>query len=347
MLHALFSTLPTSVCLCWFVIFALCHKTADRAKRILTLFLLVCTVLYLCHAYLFNEGEQAWMEGLWMLCSLSVYPLYFIYIKQLTSSESSLNSSLWYLIPALMVAGCNWMGFIELSQWTHKAVFMVQVILICWMGVRRLNRFDRQLKEAYADTEDTTTEPLRTLLICFVVTSVISSVFNAIGRQFFATSVWLLAIPSILFSSMLFAVSYVGYSRKYVALQLHKDIEEEVEQEQKNGSEPATSDKFGPILKRMMEEQQLYLKPDIKINELALQVGTCRTYLSAYLNQELGVSFSDYINRQRIEYAKGLMAQSPDLSIAEVATSSGFASVTSFVRNYKKFLGKAPNKLQL
>lgn len=207
MLHALFSTLPASVCLCWFIIFALCYKTADRAKQILTLFLLVCTVLYLSHAYFFNGGEQAWVEGLWMLSSLSVYPLYFIYIKQLTSSESSGASSLWYLIPALMVAGCNWMGFIEISQWAHKLIFMMQVFMICWLGVRKLSRFDRQLKEVYADTEETTTEPLRTLLICFVATSVVSSVFNAIGRQYFATSVWLLAIPSILFSAMLFAVS--------------------------------------------------------------------------------------------------------------------------------------------
>ena len=345
MLHALFSTLPTSVCLCWFAIFALCHKTADRAKRMLTWFLLGCTVLYLCHAYFFNEGEQALVEGLWMLCSLSVYPLYYIYIKQLTSSESSVAGSLWYMIPALMVAVCNWMGFIELSQWAHKGVFMVQVIMICWLGVRRLNRFDHQLKEVYADTEDTTTEPLRTLLICFVMTSVISSGFNAIGRQYFATSVWLLAIPSILFSTMLFAVSYVGYSRKYIALQLHEDMEDEdAEQKQNDETEPATADKFGPILKRMMEEQQLYLQPDIKINELAQQVGTCRTYLSNYLNQELGVSFSDYINRQRIEYAKALMAQSPNLTLAEVAVASGFASVTSFVRNYKKFVGKAPRE---
>ena len=165
------------------------------------------------------------------------------------------------------------------------------------------------------------------------------------GRQYFATSVWLLAIPSILFSAMLFAVSYVGYSRKYVALQLQKDMEEEkVEQEPNEVNEPATADKFGPILKRMMEEQQLYLQPDIKINELAQQVGTCRTYLSNYLNQELGVSFSGYINRQRIEYAKALMTQSPDLTLAEVAVASGFASVTSFVRNYKKFVGKAPRE---
>lgn len=120
--------------------------------------------------------------------------------------------------------------------------------------------------------------------------------------------------------------------------------EEKVEQEPNEGNEPATADKFGPILKRMMEEQQLYLQPDIKINELAQQVGTCRTYLSNYLNQELGVSFSDYINRQRIEYAKALMTQSPDLTLAEVAVASGFASVTSFVRNYKKFVGKAPRE---
>lgn len=337
MLHALFSTLPTTVCLCWFVIFALCFHKADKAKRILTGFLGVCTILYLCHAYFFNDGEQSWVEGLWIMCSLSVYPIYFIYIKQLTSSESAIANSLLYLLPAPMVAMYYWMGYYDEALITHKIVFLVQVLLVFCFGARRLTKFDHELKEAYADTEETSTESLCFLLYCFVLTSFISAVFNSIGRQFFADSDWLLAIPSILFSTMLFAISYVGYTQKYAALQLSRDTETEEEELEIAEEGMQATDRIGPVLQQLMEEKKLYLQPNIKVGDLAIQVGTCRTYLSAYINKELGISFSDFINSQRISYACELKKQNPELSTSELAQKSGFASESSFTRNYKRF----------
>lgn len=40
------------------------------------------------------------------------------------------------------------------------------------------------------------------------------------------------------------------------------------------------------------------------MGELARLAGTNRTNFSNYLNQELGTIFSDYINRQRVDYAR-------------------------------------------
>lgn len=82
MLRIFFSFIPFMVCLCWFVAFALQYRKNDSPKRMLTLFLAVCVVLYLCHALYLNGGLSDGMESLWALCSLSVYPLYYIYIKR-------------------------------------------------------------------------------------------------------------------------------------------------------------------------------------------------------------------------------------------------------------------------
>lgn len=40
------------------------------------------------------------------------------------------------------------------------------------------------------------------------------------------------------------------------------------------------------------------------MGELARLAGTNRTNFSNYLNQELGTIFSDYINRQRVDYVR-------------------------------------------
>ena len=57
----------------------------------------------------------------------------------------------------------------------------------------------------------------------------------------------------------------------------------------------------------------------------------------------MGISFSEYINRMRIEYASMLIAQHPEKSLSEIAEQSGFTSSTSFYRNFKlyKDMGKA------
>jgi len=95
----------------------------------------------------------------------------------------------------------------------------------------------------------------------------------------------------------------------------------------------------------LMEEDQLFRKMDLQISDVALRVGSNRTYVSNYLNRELNLSFSDYINKYRIDYAKSLMSiKNNPLTILEVSEQSGFANEVSFYRNFKKFTGTSPKK---
>ena len=45
-----------------------------------------------------------------------------------------------------------------------------------------------------------------------------------------------------------------------------------------------------------MTQEQLFLNHKLTLSDLALRVGTNRTYLSNYMNQELHQTFFDYIN---------------------------------------------------
>jgi len=57
------------------------------------------------------------------------------------------------------------------------------------------------------------------------------------------------------------------------------------------------------------------------------------------------MSFSDYINNYRIEYAKSLLSkQNNTLSLIEISEQSGFTNEVSFYRNFKKITGTTPNR---
>ena len=92
-------------------------------------------------------------------------------------------------------------------------------------------------------------------------------------------------------------------------------------------------------LRALVEGEQRFLQPDLKLDDLARQLGTNRTYLLRAIKVDLGMSFSEYINRQRIRYACALMAQHPNWNKADIASRVGYSSLSTFYRNLHEFGG--------
>lgn len=92
-----------------------------------------------------------------------------------------------------------------------------------------------------------------------------------------------------------------------------------------------------------MEDERLYLRKGLTISDLASELNTNKTYISFLLNQRQGKSFSAFVNGYRIDYAKRLMQENPDMKISEVADSSGFTEESSFFRNFKQTTGLTPS----
>ena len=58
------------------------------------------------------------------------------------------------------------------------------------------------------------------------------------------------------------------------------------------------------------------------------------------------MSFSEYVNRRRVEYGKTLLCQSDD-TIINVAAKAGFHNVTYFNRMFQKYLHMTPTEYRL
>ena len=98
-------------------------------------------------------------------------------------------------------------------------------------------------------------------------------------------------------------------------------------------------------LEQLVEEQKLYLRPNLTLQELAQALGSNRTYVSTYLSQVMGQTFYDYINRLRIEKKSiPLMQQHPEYTLEQIATESGFQSISTFRRSFQKLKGVMPSE---
>ena len=343
MFRMFLSTIPFMVCLCWFVAFALQYPRKDAPKRILTWFLATCTVLYLCHALYLNGGLSVGMESLWALCSLSVYPLYYIYIRALTARSVNWRMILLCLLPGLLVAAAKFLHPGEASDLARKILFTVQVVTVCFLGYRNLMAFDRELANVYADVEGRETKDVKALLVAFVITSILSAIANAIGKHYFTTSEWLV-LALIPFAVMLYALSYIGFTRTFSVSQYLRDARDEAIEAGilPMPQSPEERNELERNIERLVAMKRIYLRKNLTIGDMANEAGTCRTYVSNYINARYGYSFLEYINRHRIEYAKELLLRTDPGKMWIVVDKTGFSSDKSFYRNFRKFVGMNP-----
>ena len=94
-------------------------------------------------------------------------------------------------------------------------------------------------------------------------------------------------------------------------------------------------------VERLMNEEKVFLEPDLNLIDLAQRLGTNRTYLSLAVRQFSGKSFSDYVNYARIMYAEELLLKGE--SPKNVEYSCGYISSSTFYRQFQKIAGSSPS----
>ena len=343
----------------------------DRVKMRLLMFMATATVLYLAHYIYFNRQMAVipLTDTFYSFCNPAVFPLYYLYIEELTEYRPNRWRQVLYLLPSLicffatgllyllMDAGqtatfiqqCLYDGetalLSGLAWWqglAHAAmriVFALQIPLVLFFGFRRITAYNTVVESNYSNIEGKRIVGVKTLLVLFAVTSFFAFVFNVIGRQQFVDGPEPLSFPAVLFSLLLLLIGHVGLSQQFSV----QDIEAEVFQEASVPDESGYSELLERII-QLVNDEKLFLYPNLKVSDLAKQINSNRNYIYHAINVEMGTSFSDYINGLRVDYAAQLLEANPDLSINEVIIKSGFTSTSAFYRNFKKFKGITPTE---
>ena len=371
MLAILVSSLPMIVCGVLSVLIVLSlYDCWNMAKTRLLFFMATATLLYLAHFIYFNRlmAVIPLTDAIYCFCNLAVFPLYYLYIVELTDYRPNRWRQAIYLLPSLLggmavgllyilmdrqemtlfiehyLYGNEFASLSGLTFWQamiHVAVrivFALQVPFVLYFGFRRITAYNAVVETNYSDIEGKRIVWVKTLLVLFAVTSLVSFVFNLIGRQRFIDEAVPLAIPAVLFSMLLLLIGHVGLNQRFSV----QDIEAEVFLESEPIPEDCAYSELLEKIRKLMSEEKLYLYPNLKVSDLARLLNSNRNYIYNAINVEMGISFSDYINSQRIDYASQLLEANPKLSINDVMFKSGFTSTSAFYRNFKKFKGITP-----
>lgn len=109
-------------------------------------------------------------------------------------------------------------------------------------------------------------------------------------------------------------------------------------------AQPVPSPDLLSRITTLMEEKQFFRRKDLRIGDIASELGTNSTYISACLNSQMGVSFPTFIARYRVVYAQNLMRREPEKFLSDIAEEAGFSNEANFFRTFRQVTGKTPSE---
>lgn len=290
-----------------------------------------------------------------MVPSFTMVMLSLVYVKRITPCLYALHHA---PIALLLLASILFASDYDVNLLIYRVAYFTTIgygIVMLFYFFVQLRRYNERILNAYADIEGHSLRWLHFVLLAFGLLLVFWSMISRTDFPY--------ARPIFMFGSGLLT-GYILYriSQQKPASVLDSEVESTESESQiavapesmpdvadETGISPIqeTADprfRFADKLLRQMEEERLWLDPDLNILKLSRQVGTNRAYLSTYLNTVLGKNFFDFVNDYRLQHAVVLLEHHPEQTIDEIAQASGFNNTYSFRRVFAKKYNVSPNE---
>lgn len=358
MIKTIFLLTPIYVTLFWFLLLVIQSHNGQKPKRFLGLFMGASLVVYVSHFFYFIPLTDWYyrIDPWYQYASLLVYPLYLIYIRLLMVEPTfSLRTSGLYLIAPTLLFLMYLTGYIFVPEPMFKTwletpsaypddpgivymnlvrsivpvVFIVQALYVMVKSFRLINAYRDKAAQYYSDIQDSRTSSVLLLNITLVAASLSSVILSALGKPFFKANEMALAFPSTIFSTALFIIGWLGYRQKSI------NPSYELPSWTMLPSEELPQVKQQLILNRinnLFEKENAYQNHHLTIQDVALSVGTNRTYVSSIINQTYHMNFCRFVNEYRLRALEKLLLSDTERTYILLAEQCGFGSVDSMKR---------------
>lgn len=316
------------------------RKGSERLFRLIMLLMLIADAQCLKDLVLFYYKGFDSTEGWYFISAVDMFiiPFYSFVLMELvkpgwtTWTKAVVLELPFVLLPLLfLISGAN-IYFYILSVW--GAVYGVTTFVVLFFLIRR---YHRQLKERFSYQENINLSWLLAILGSFFLILIIWTLSCFVIDGGFDNLYMVCSLAIWMF------ICYFGYRHESVIDEL-KDVEaahaEAAPQESEEEKQGLATE-----VQRLFEVEKIYLNPRLKLSDVAHMVGTNRTYLSRYFNQENGSTFYDFVNNYRLRYAENLLRNS-ESSILEISEKSGFNSLSTFRRVFSSAYGCSPNEFR-
>ena len=120
------------------------------------------------------------------------------------------------------------------------------------------------------------------------------------------------------------------------------DEENEISSANSGGETSRSKEIYNREFKQMMDYIDENFTQPLLLKNLAMQFYINESYCCYLFNKHIGISFSKYLNKLRIEHAMEIIKNNRTLSIDEVAERTGYASYYHFNKKFKEITGVSP-----
>lgn len=100
---------------------------------------------------------------------------------------------------------------------------------------------------------------------------------------------------------------------------------------------------YSQLVQRVILRVETDLTADLSLAAHASHLNVNPSYLSTLFKKEMGVTLTEYVNRQRVEHGIFLL-NATDLLIQTIAQYCGMPDVNYFTKTFKKVTGKTPSE---
>ena len=326
--------------------------------------------------FAFFESAYSLCMPLMLPALMSLPPILGIYTRELTEfvGDASSASKRFSFIPALLGLALS-LGFWVLSPaeretmlilgelpsgWYPSALALgVFVLLIAWClwSLRDLAaifdllvRHGRRLKDLYSNIA---TRQL-TWLGAFVV--MLTGAWLAVVVSLLLDNlveIRLFSAEAILAGGLLLLIFLASWALRAPTPAEVPAVDTEVsrvETSEQSDTKYARSALSAEQAKRLaskiesaMANDAVYLDPNLSLSKLSKLIGTSANFVSQTLNEQIGESFFDYVNRWRVNAAIPRILDGRD-SVLEIAMAVGFNSRSTFYKAFQRVTGSSPRK---
>lgn len=329
--------------------------------------MLAIPIMYLYFRSMTHEGRFTWKEYIWFVPALVVgigtSVLYFMMDK--TEMDGYIQS--------VLIDGKESGNYSEpiykLHQFIGVEVYsltaLVQSVWISILAVLGVRKYHQRLCEFYSDAHDKSIYADMRILHWFLCTIPLSLALIVPNIKFWEGHPIFSSFLFIAWAVVYFALFYYGSQKKYTVYDFMQDLQqadldeksycdvtaqeaEELNVDNREMLDKQISEEVYQRLiiqfTRLIDVEKIYLKRDLRLDEVARLMFTNRAYVSKVIKEKYKCSFSDYINGKRIVFSMELMCLNPTLTQDKIAEQAGFINAQSYSRTFKKIIGIPPKE---
>ncbi|MFC0216180.1 response regulator [Paenibacillus chartarius] len=105
----------------------------------------------------------------------------------------------------------------------------------------------------------------------------------------------------------------------------------------------ADDQRYSDPVKQAVRYIEEHLQEQLGLSEVAAQVHLNPSYFSALFKEQMGLTFSEFTTRSRLQRAKELLLQTR-LPITDIAEKVGYQTSKYFIKLFKDYEGKSPSQ---